>query len=568
MANTATKRPAGIPELFRGPFGGIAAKILLLSIVPVLAIAGMVFYANRGNSRLTRDTIEEQTRATAAAAEVSRQVFGVQERMLELTQALNSVVRTHQQNLLQPIEAPANGIQQTQLIARNCIINFESQINALSSAMAGSHLTEGASNNSGMRLERQVAYLRRWSANLPRLFELFQNANARTNTALTEGRPGIAMSNYIYEEGSRLESLDSRINQMAAVLNSLVDGLTVRQRDRRDSQTARIIGNIEMSNLWLLSLIGSATLILLGMAMLYSHYGLSRPLMRLAAAMRSLSSGDTNVKIPEGHGEIGEMSRTVAVFRDNAIQKDITEAQLRQAQKMESVGQLTGGIAHDFNNLLTVVLGNLELVEERLETDSGLRELIGRVMGAADRGANLTQRLLAFSRKQTLQPTLIDIGDLIPGMLDLVRRTLGAAIEIEWRIEDTDCRSRIDPIQLESALLNLAINAKAAMPQGGALTIVAANVFLDEEYVRPLPDVSVGPYVRVSVTDTGTGIPPELIDKVFDPFFTTKKVGEGSGLGLSMIFGFVKQSGGHVEIDSTLGEGTTISLYLPRFLEA
>lgn len=243
------------------------------------------------------------------------------------------------------------------------------------------------------------------------------------------------------------------------------------------------------------------------------------------------------------------------------------EQQLLQANKMEAVGQLSGGIAHDFNNLLMVVGGNLELLGRKLGAgNDNLMRYVNASQEAVKRAARLTQRLLAFSRRQALQPTDVDPNNLLSGMSDLLRRTLGEQIDIAilpgvevWPI-------LVDGNQLENAVLNLTINARDAMPGGGKLTIETGNVDIDENYVTRLQlgDVKTGPYVMIAVSDTGIGMSPDVVGKAFDPFFTTKGVGEGTGLGLSMVYGFVKQSGGHARIYSEQGHGTTIRLYLPR----
>jgi PAS domain S-box-containing protein len=243
----------------------------------------------------------------------------------------------------------------------------------------------------------------------------------------------------------------------------------------------------------------------------------------------------------------------------------LNEEALRQSQKMEVVGQLTGGVAHDFNNLLQVITGNLEIVR-RTTTDSSPRIARALEMAAngARRAASLTQRLLAFSRRQPLSPKPIDVNALISGMSDLLHRTLGEAAEVLtvhgaglWRIE-------ADPTELEAAILNLAVNARDAMPQGGRLTIETANSDIDRAYALLHSEVQPGQYIVLAVTDTGTGMTPEALSRAFEPFFTTKPVGEGTGLGLSQVYGFVKQSGGHVKIYSEPGNGTCVKIYLPR----
>ncbi|MDH3597140.1 MAG: PAS domain S-box protein, partial [Rhodospirillales bacterium] len=254
----------------------------------------------------------------------------------------------------------------------------------------------------------------------------------------------------------------------------------------------------------------------------------------------------------------------VFIAIEDVTERKATEAQLRHAQKMEAIGQLTGGVSHDFNNLLAVVVGNLELVAEQLTQDDRCRRHVEKALGAAERGATLTQRLLAFSRKQALQPEEINAGRLVSGMTDMMRRTLGETIEIEVVSDSGLWTTSADPAQLENAVLNLAINARDAMPEGGKLTIETSNARLDDDYAAAQQDVTPGQYVLLAVTDTGTGMAPEVCARALDPFFTTKDVGSGSGLGLSMVFGFVKQSGGHVSIYSEVGEGTSVKLYLPR----
>jgi PAS domain S-box-containing protein len=251
------------------------------------------------------------------------------------------------------------------------------------------------------------------------------------------------------------------------------------------------------------------------------------------------------------------------------VAEDVTEKlklerQLAQSQRMEAVGQLTGGIAHDFNNILTVITGTIEILHEELADRPKLLAITRMIDDAATRGAELTKGLLAFARRQTLQPRETDLNTLVTDAVKLLRPTLGEQIEIESTLAGAAWPALIDPSQLTSALLNLAINARDAMPNGGKLTLETGNVVLDEAYARENSEVTPGPYVMIAVSDTGTGIPPEIRDKVFDPFFTTKGVGKGSGLGLSMVFGFIKQSGGHIKVYSEVGHGTSVKMYLPR----
>ena len=260
-------------------------------------------------------------------------------------------------------------------------------------------------------------------------------------------------------------------------------------------------------------------------------------------------------------------SQGLAVFfRDITEHKHAVEArrliqeQLHQSQKMESVGQLTGGIPHDFNNLLTVVSGNLELIEDAADNDR-VRQFAAAARCAAGRGAKLTAQLLAFSRRQKLNPKLINANKLISEFQGLIRQAVGGSCKVELRTDERLWFCHVDPPLLETALLNLALNARDAMPDGGVLEIETRNVVLDEGV---MDGCSPGSYVRLSVTDTGCGIPPEVRDRVFEPFFTTKEVGKGTGLGLSMVYGFVRQTGGYVDVESAPGMGTTVALYLPK----
>jgi PAS domain S-box-containing protein len=262
--------------------------------------------------------------------------------------------------------------------------------------------------------------------------------------------------------------------------------------------------------------------------------------------------------------EDGKMHVMASALDVTALRE--AQVQLQQSQKMESVGQLTGGIAHDFNNLLTVIIGSLDTAIDKAPAE--LRPLIQAALGASERGSALIRQMLAFSRRQILAPEPIDIGALALGMEDLLRRTLGEHIEIELRPAPGLWLARADRGQVESALLNLAINARDAMAPGGKLTIETRNAHLDEDYMRANEEIAPGDYVMLAVTDTGSGMPPEVIERAFEPFFTTKATGKGSGLGLSMIYGFAKQSGGHLKIYSEVGHGTTIRLYLPRHANA
>ncbi len=261
----------------------------------------------------------------------------------------------------------------------------------------------------------------------------------------------------------------------------------------------------------------------------------------------------------------GDKVLAIASGRDVTAQRR-AERQLQQAVKMEAVGQLTGGVAHDFNNLLTVIIGSLDL--DLATVPEPLRAAIDQAMRAAERGAALTHRLLAFSRQQTLLPGPVDFNRLVVGMDDLLRRTLGEQVEIELHLAADLKPALADAAQVENALLNLAINARDAMPDGGKLLIETGNQTLDADYVALNPDAKAGDFAMLAVSDTGTGMRPEVLAHAFEPFFTTKEVGKGSGLGLAMIYGFARQSGGHARIYSEVGHGTTVRLYLPRLAEA
>ena len=313
-----------------------------------------------------------------------------------------------------------------------------------------------------------------------------------------------------------------------------------------------------------------------------TSYGvLSRELADLFIAqdqevIASETTTDRERDIPFADGTIHHIIVTKFPVRDGTgkvvgigtINTDVTaqrEAQgrLRQSQKMEAVGQLTGGIAHDFNNLLAVIMGNLELIGDHVEGDGAVNEIIERGLKASERGATLTQRLLSFSRKQALSPTPIDLNKLISGMMDLLSRSLGEMIEIHSEGPPDLWQCRADQSQLENAILNLSINSRDAMPDGGVLKITTANVVLEDDTAATQLELTPGRYVMLSVSDTGTGIAEDALKHVFEPFFTTKDVGKGSGLGLSMVYGFAKQSNGAVRIDSEIATGTMIKIYLP-----
>ncbi len=267
------------------------------------------------------------------------------------------------------------------------------------------------------------------------------------------------------------------------------------------------------------------------------------------------------------HLEALVRERTRALEESEAERRK-TEAQLRQSQKMEAVGKLTGGVAHDFNNLLQVIAGNLQLLQRDLVGNERALNRLQTATRAVDRGAKLSSQLLSFARRQPLQPLVVNVNKVVRGMDDLLRRTLGEEVELETSTRPDLWNTALDPNQFENVIINLAVNARDAMNGSGKLTIEVGNATLDEHYCRMHPEVLPGQYVLLAVSDTGSGMTPEVIERAFEPFFTTKPEGRGTGLGLSMVYGFVKQSGGHIKLYSELGHGTTIKLYMPRAVEA
>jgi signal transduction histidine kinase/CheY-like chemotaxis protein len=298
--------------------------------------------------------------------------------------------------------------------------------------------------------------------------------------------------------------------------------------------------------------------------------GIRRQVGRLTAMATKLGLGDLSARIPPPFpgGELGGLMKVLndtaeSLERQRAAIDDLNQ-KLRQSQKMEELGQLTGGIAHDFNNTLTVITGTIDILAEAVADKPQLAMITKLISEAADRGAEMTRHLLAFARRQPLQPRETDISLLMLESAKLLRSTLGEHIEIETILKPDVWPALVDPSQLSSALLNLAINARDAMPRGGKLILEASNVILDESDAAAGGEIRPGSYVLIAVSDTGIGIPQAIRDKVFEPFFSTKDVGKGTGLGLSMVYGFVKQSGGHIKLYSEEGHGTTFRIYLPR----
>jgi signal transduction histidine kinase len=260
-----------------------------------------------------------------------------------------------------------------------------------------------------------------------------------------------------------------------------------------------------------------------------------------------------------------ELAEANAALQEQIVERERAEDALRLAQRLDAVGQLTSGVAHDFNNLLTVIAGNIEFLE-RAVTDERSKKRLDMMRGAAARGANLTAQLLAFSRRQRLEPTPVSLNKTVMSMRDLLQSSIGGAIQIETTLQDGLWSALVDATQIELVILNLAINARDAMAVGGRLTIETANVTVTAVPTRP-EQPRPGEYVMISVSDTGTGMPPDVLARVFEPFFTTKETGKGSGLGLAQVYGFIKQSGGGIRIDTALGEGSSFKVYLPRVAE-
>ena len=347
--------------------------------------------------------------------------------------------------------------------------------------------------------------------------------------------------------------------------------------------------------LYVLVAFGALTLLVASMIALWLWRFIARPLEGLAVASRQVGKMQSPILIEtslrefavvrdaltaaheqvRSHNDLLEANvaeRTRELAQANAeltaqmAAREKAESQLRQMQKMEAVGQLTGGIAHDFNNMLSIVISSLNLLQRRLDRgDTDVQRFVASAMEGANRAASLTSRLLAFSRQQPLAPEVLDANELVAGMSELLQRTLGEAIRIETVLTAGLWKTYADAAQIENAILNLAVNARDAMPEGGRLTIETGNACLDEAYTETNDAAGPGQYVNISVSDTGIGMSADVVGSAFEPFFTTKKIGMGTGLGLSQVYGFVKQSNGHIKIYSEPGHGTTVRIYLPRY---
>lgn len=364
------------------------------------------------------------------------------------------------------------------------------------------------------------------------LDDLIARRSAYLERAIARKRAGLPIDPSIFTRGQILMAgIRARIATMKAREEALLRDRTA----NNDRLSILVSGGLAVS---------AALAILLG-------------LMALRTAQRRMGEA-------VAHGR--ELEQANERLITEAQEREAAEAQLRQMQKMESIGQLTGGIAHDFNNMLAIVIGSLDMARRRLGDDGDPRVIKGidNATEGAQRAAQLTARLLAFSRQQPLDPQPTDVNKLVGGMSELLRRTIGEDVRVESVLAGGLWRASIDANQLENAIINLCVNARDAMPGGGKLTIETGNAHLDDAYAATHDEVTPGQYVMVSVTDSGTGMPPDVVARAFDPFFTTKGVGKGTGLGLSQVFGFVKQSRGHVKIYSEPGQGTIIKIYLPR----
>ena len=375
-----------------------------------------------------------------------------------------------------------------------------------------------------------------------------QQADVARLRVLANARMAAAEQTLTLGTGGNRELVIARLNAGKSIMDdvrTLVDEMRVRQ-----TRLVEARGDDASWKAWLL---GSLLVVCAMAAVGLAWFAVRDVRRRLVAAS---ATRDT-------------LAETNARLEQEAANREAAEGQLRQLQKMESIGQLTGGIAHDFNNMLAIVIGSLDLAKRRIQQgpDKAL-PCIDNAMEGAERAAQLTSRLLAFSRQQPLAPKALDVNKLIGGMSEMLRRTLGENVRIETVIAGGLWSAFADTGQLENAVLNLCVNGRDAMPDGGKLTIEAANAHLDDRYAADHNEVEPGQYVMISVTDSGTGMPAEVIERAFDPFYTTKGVGKGTGLGLSQVFGFVKQSGGHVKIYSEIGVGTTVKLYLPRHFGA
>jgi signal transduction histidine kinase/CheY-like chemotaxis protein len=389
-------------------------------------------------------------------------------------------------------------------------------------------------------LPRELARLRERIGDNPRQMAALTQLQVRAGQRLRHIR--ISVDNYWRGTPTSPE----HFLRGKAIMDEARDAITAMKEEEARLLEARTNTAGRRAALLALSLVASVILVLVfGLLALRTN---RRQLAEAVAARDALTDANRRLTAEAGN-------------------REAAESKVRQMQKIEAVGQLTGGIAHDFNNMLTLVIGSIDLGRRKLEKGEldRVEKCMGNAMEGAQHAAQLTARLLAFSRQQPLAPQPLDANKLVGGMSELLRRTIGEQIKVETVLAGGLWRTYIDSNQLESAIVNLCLNARDATPDGGKLTIETANAHLDEDYAANHPGIEAGQYVLVSVTDTGTGMPPEVVERAIDPFYTTKGPGRGTGLGLSQVYGFVRQSQGHLQIYSEPGHGTTVKLYLPRY---
>ena len=388
----------------------------------------------------------------------------------------------------------------------------------------------------------QIAEIQALVADNPQQRSEIPNLRASVQRKLAEMDGAIARRRAGQIDAATLSVRDGSTRTLSVAINQIL----TRMRASEARLLAERTADAQWLNLALLCAVAATGLLVIGFAGLWVEQA-RRAERELQAAYRELSTTNSDL--------VSEMAS-----------REAAEGQVRQMQKMEAVGQLTGGIAHDFNNMLAVVIGNLNMIQRRLaKGDPKIGRFVESALEGASRAATLTGRLLAFARQQPLAPVPIEPNRLVIGMSDLLMHTLGEAISVETVLGAGLWRTQADPTQLESALVNLAVNARDAMPDGGRLTIETANTYLDSDYAA-IAGAAEGQYVMIAVTDTGCGMSREVVDKALEPFFTTKPVGKGTGLGLSQVYGFVKQTGGHLKIYSEPGQGTTVKIYLSRLV--
>lgn len=441
----------------------------------------------------------------------------------------------------------------------------------------GLHVTELLSPEPSISLDSQAAHLRNagaWKANLE-----YRHKDGHTISVLSrwlaagqnaDGQPVVLQINEDFRAAATIqENLAAREAHFRSILKTVPEAMVVIDEAgiiTSFSATAEDLFGYEAEEVE-----GRNVSMLMpqpdrGNHDNYIHNYLrtgQRRIIGLGRVVKGLRKDGSTFPMELAVGEaISNGKRIFTGFIRDLTSRHKIEEELRQAQKMEAIGQLTGGLAHDFNNLLTIISGNLEMLEMRVR-DPKAQELLREAQGATDDGAKLTGQLLAFGRRQPLNPRLMDLGQMVSSFAELIRRTIGDRIELRTVIRAGENEALVDGPQLQNALLNLTLNARDAMPSGGQLIIEVSRNHLDFDYAQMYPQVRAGDYVLISVTDTGSGMSEEVKQRAFEPFFTTKTMGAGTGLGLSMVYGFVRQSGGHIQIYSEPGQGTSIRLFLP-----